>query len=272
MATEFLMPKLGLTMEEGTITEWFADDGTTIAAGDPLLRIETDKTETDVEAAATGRLHRVGQVGDTFACGDLIGWFLADDEAPPAGSAPATSTAAAASTPPPASAAPVAAVSTAAPATAVINGGRIVASPLTKRLAGERNIDLRTVRGTGPGGRIIAADLDDLPAAPPAAVRPPALRGIQWHACYRSRAQPRRPARCRPRPGVDRSGRTAHHERLGGAARSRADRQWRDPRHRKLRRPPWRRHCRRRPVRFASPACEARSPSGCTSHCARWRS
>ena len=52
----------------------------TIVGRQPVLRIETDKTETDVEAAATGRLHRVGQVGDTFACGERIGWFLADGE------------------------------------------------------------------------------------------------------------------------------------------------------------------------------------------------
>ena len=166
MATEFLMPKLGLTMEEGTITEWFADDGTTISAGDPLLRIETDKTETDVEAAATGRLHRVGQVGDTFACGELIGWFLGDGEDAPAGSAPA------AEATPAAAPAPVTAAPTAAPSATVVNTGRIIASPLTKRLATERNIDLRTVRGTGPGGRIVAADLDDLPAAPPPVAAP----------------------------------------------------------------------------------------------------
>ena len=89
MATEFLMPKLGLTMEEGTIIEWFADDGAPITAGEPLLRIETDKTETDVEAAATGRLHRVGQVGNTFACGERIGWFLDDGEDAPGAPAPA---------------------------------------------------------------------------------------------------------------------------------------------------------------------------------------
>jgi pyruvate dehydrogenase E2 component (dihydrolipoamide acetyltransferase) len=159
MATEFLMPKLGLTMEEGTITEWFADDGASITAGAPLLRIETDKTETDVEAAATGRLHRVGQVGETFACGERIGWFLEEGEDAPASSAPAAATApAGAAAPPPTAAA-------AAPGPAVAHTGRIVASPLTKRLAGERNIDLRTVRGTGPGGRIVAADLDNLPAA-----------------------------------------------------------------------------------------------------------
>lgn len=158
MATEFLMPKLGLTMEEGTITEWFADDGASITAGAPLLRIETDKTETDVEAAANGRLHRVGQVGETFACGERIGWFLEEGEDAPASAAPAAVAAPAATVaaaPPP----------SAAPAAAVTHTGRVIASPLTKRLAGERNIDLRTVRGTGPGGRIVAADLDNLPAA-----------------------------------------------------------------------------------------------------------
>ena len=160
MATEFLMPKLGLTMEEGTITEWFADDGASITAGAPLLRIETDKTETDVEAAATGRLQRVGQVGETFACGERIGWFLDEGEDAPASAAPtAAAPAQAVADAPPAAATP------AAPATTVAHTGRIVASPLTKRLAAERNIDLRTVRGTGPGGRIIAADLDHLPAA-----------------------------------------------------------------------------------------------------------
>jgi pyruvate dehydrogenase E2 component (dihydrolipoamide acetyltransferase) len=160
MATEFLMPKLGLTMEEGTITEWFADDGASITAGAPLLRIETDKTETDVEAAATGRLHRVGQVGETFACGERIGWFLEEGEDAPASAAPAAAApATAVVATPPSTAAPAAAIA-AAPHT-----GRVIASPLTKRLAGERNIDLRTVQGTGPGGRIVAADLDDLPAA-----------------------------------------------------------------------------------------------------------
>jgi pyruvate dehydrogenase E2 component (dihydrolipoamide acetyltransferase) len=173
MATEFLMPKLGLTMEEGTITEWFADDGATITAGEPLLRIETDKTETDVEAAATGRLHRIGQVGETFSCGDRIGWFLDDGEAAPETAQPAapptTATATGAAPPAPPAGTP-------SPPPVAVNSGRVIASPLTKRLAAERNIDLRTVRGTGPGGRIVAADLDDLPttATAPTAGRQPA--------------------------------------------------------------------------------------------------
>ena len=84
MATEFLMPKLGLTMEEGTITEWLVADGATVEVGAAILRIETDKTETDVEAGAAGRLHVVGRAGDTFACGERIGWILGPDEAAPA--------------------------------------------------------------------------------------------------------------------------------------------------------------------------------------------
>lgn len=196
MATEFLMPKLGLTMEEGTITEWFADDGTSINAGQPLLRIETDKTETDVEAAGTGRLHRVGQVGETFACGDRIGWFLGDGEDAPVGSTPAAATTAATFAPPTTAAATPAAATS--PAAVSINTGRVVASPLTKRLATERNIDLRSVRGTGPGGRIIAADLDDvaatptpLPAAAPQPARPASVdagAGIPATAAARSLA------------------------------------------------------------------------------------
>ena len=178
MATEFLMPKLGLTMEEGTITEWFADDGAPITAGEPLLRIETDKTETDVEAAAAGRLHRVGQVGETFACGDRIGWFLDDGEDAPASAAPAAVAPAAAATAPPSDASAASPPAPAAPP--AVHTGRIVASPLTKRLAVERDIDLRTVPGTGPGGRIVAADLDDLPAtAAPALAPPPRTQPIR---------------------------------------------------------------------------------------------
>ncbi len=162
MATEFIMPKLGLTMEEGTITEWLVSDGATIEVGAAILRIETDKTETDVEAGASGRLHVVGRAGDTFACGELIGWILGPGEAAPAQAVAASSAAAPVAT---ASAAPVVSAATVAVAT----GGRIMASPLAKRLASERGLDLRTVRGTGPGNRIVAADLEGVAAAPPIA-------------------------------------------------------------------------------------------------------
>ena len=152
MATEFIMPKLGLTMEEGTITEWLVDDGDTVTAGAAVMRIETDKTETDVEAAGTGRLHRLGQVGETFACGEVIGWFLADGEAPrirrPAAAA-AVGRPAAAPAPSRSRLRPATGAATGAAGAAA--GGRIMASPLAKRLAAERNIDLRAITRHRPG-------------------------------------------------------------------------------------------------------------------------
>lgn len=162
MATEFLMPKLGLTMEEGTITEWLVADGDEVASGAAVLRIETDKTETDVEAAGSGRLHMTGQVGDTFACGERIGWFLEAGEDAPETAAPAAAAPAvpAVSATPAAPAQPVAAVA------ATLPGGRLIASPNVKRLAAERGIDLRTVHGTGPGGRIVSEDLEGVVAVP----------------------------------------------------------------------------------------------------------
>ena len=84
MPTEFVMPKLGLTMEEGTITEWLAQNGEVVSAGKPVLVIETDKVETEVEAPADGVLHATGTIGETFACGEVIGYLLADGEEPPA--------------------------------------------------------------------------------------------------------------------------------------------------------------------------------------------
>ena len=192
MATEFLMPKLGLTMEEGTIAEWLVPDGEVVERGAAVLRIETDKTETDVEAAGSGRLHMVGQVGDTFACGEQIGWFLADgedapDESAGSGTAPAgasdTSTAAAPAAvvahaaPTPAPAAPAPASPAPAPVRVTPTDERIIASPMAKRLAAERGIDLHTISGTGPGGRIVNADLDGVAPTPAASPTPSAAAG-----------------------------------------------------------------------------------------------
>ena len=77
VATAFAMPKLGLTMEAGTILRWLVDDGTEVDEGTPVLEIETDKVESEVEASESGRLHQIGIVGETYACGEQIGWFLA---------------------------------------------------------------------------------------------------------------------------------------------------------------------------------------------------
>ena len=89
MATEFLMPKLGLTMEEGTIREWLVPDGAEVQPGTAVMSIETDKVESEVESAVGGRLHHLAAVGDTFPCGAVIALLLDEGEAPPQAGAPA---------------------------------------------------------------------------------------------------------------------------------------------------------------------------------------
>lgn len=159
MATEVPMPKLGLTMEEAMIIEWLVDDGVTVEADQPIIRIETDKTETDVGAPAAGRLHQLGRPGDVFPCGELIGWLLAEGEAPPAPTSPATDVTA---TSPAASTAPSASVTVPASAfdAPTPQGGRLLASPNARRVAAERAIPLHLVHGTGPGGRIVSEDVE----------------------------------------------------------------------------------------------------------------
>src|SRR3954447_6571427 len=84
MATDVPMPKLGLTMEEGTILEWLVPDGAHVEADAPIMLIETDKTETEVGAPGTGRLHQLGRPGETFGCGVRVAVLLDDGEVVPA--------------------------------------------------------------------------------------------------------------------------------------------------------------------------------------------
>ena len=162
MASEFLMPKLGLTMEEGTIVEWLVDDGAAISAGMAVLRVETDKVETDVEAIAPGRLHRVAAVGDTRACGEVIAYVLADGEQPPTATRstpPATTPLT--TTPTSAASTPAVTNTNASPSpTHVHSDGRAFISPNAYRVARELGVDVRTVLGTGPGGRVVSEDVE----------------------------------------------------------------------------------------------------------------
>ena len=157
MATEFQMPKLGLTMEAGTIIDWHVADGAEVTEGTPVLAIETDKVESDVEASASGRIHQIGAPGETFGCGARIGWILAEGEEPPAAStagSPATASrseaygARATSAPAPAAGAP-----------ARGEGGRILSSPNARRVAAELSVAIAAVAGSGPGGRIVSEDV-----------------------------------------------------------------------------------------------------------------
>ena len=167
MSTEFIMPKLGLTMEEGTILEWLVEDGTEITQGMAVLRIETDKVESDVESPGAGRFHRVGNQGDTYPCGALIGYLLADGEEPPVAKAPAaaatptSSSSSTSSSATVASSAPVAQSNISNTVVAPRREGRLFASPNARRVAKELGIDIETVVGSGPEGRITSEDVEE---------------------------------------------------------------------------------------------------------------
>jgi pyruvate/2-oxoglutarate dehydrogenase complex dihydrolipoamide acyltransferase (E2) component len=147
MAVEVLLPKLGLTMQEGTIEEWLVPAGQAVSVGEPILRLATDKVDVEVEAEAEGHLHPVVEAGATLAPGVRIAWLLAGGEELPAGDSPVTADAAA---------------SPAAPAE------RLLSSPNARRVGRANGVDLAAVRGTGPGGRIVSEDVEEFIAAAPA--------------------------------------------------------------------------------------------------------
>src|SRR5262245_65414761 len=80
MATDVPMPKLGLTMEEATIIEWLVADGTVVEVDQPIVLIETDKTESEIGSPGQGRLHQLGRSGEVFQCGQRIAVLLAEGE------------------------------------------------------------------------------------------------------------------------------------------------------------------------------------------------
>ncbi|MGI9624746.1 MAG: E3 binding domain-containing protein, partial [Acidimicrobiales bacterium] len=190
MATLIQMPKLGLTMTEGTITDWVADAGQKVAVGDVVMLIETDKVEAEVEAVADGVVHHTAAVGETLEPGQGVGWLLADDEAPPDGGPPPKSEMKQVE-PSPATEPTTNGASPEASASREVDGSdsaRIKASPNAKRVAAELAVDLALVVGTGPDGRITSEDVEAaLPAgrgiggrilASPNARRVAGLRGI----------------------------------------------------------------------------------------------
>ena len=169
MAVEFPMPKLGLTMEEATIVAWLVADGSEVDQGAVVLQIETDKVESDVEASGSGVLHITGVVGETYECGDRIGWFLEPGESPPVDEAPAARRPPSGGRRSPGGPRPVQPGS--APRSST--GPRLLASPNARRVAAERGIDLSRVAGSGPGGRIVSEDVPDVDLSPSVRHREP---------------------------------------------------------------------------------------------------
>ena len=173
MATEILMPALSPTMEEGTLAKWLVSEGDTVKSGDILAEIETDKATMEFEAVDEGTIGKllVAEGTQGVKVNTPIATLIADGEtadapapaaAPAAAPAPAATAAAA-----PAAAAPAAPAP--APAPVATGGKRVFASPLARRIAAEKGIDLATVTGSGPNGRIVRADVEGLSASAPAA-------------------------------------------------------------------------------------------------------
>ncbi|KAA0226409.1 2-oxo acid dehydrogenase subunit E2 [Fimbriimonadia bacterium ATM] len=164
--TEVIMPKMGDAMEEGTLVEWLKGEGATVKSGEVLGNIQTDKAVVELTAPASGVLSGLLiQAGETVPVGNAIAAILKDGESLPdgwGGSArvPEPAKAAAAAESPRAEAKSTATqVVERPPQPAPVSTGRIVASPLAKRLAKELGVSLEGIRGTGPNGRIVERDV-----------------------------------------------------------------------------------------------------------------
>ncbi|MBD3392925.1 MAG: hypothetical protein GF418_12540 [Chitinivibrionales bacterium] len=184
MAEKLVMLALSPTMETGTIAKWTKNEGDTVASGDVVCEVETDKATMEYESTADGTLLKVivgsgGQVkvGDPIAIvgeeGEDISQLLSQvasasaAASPKPASAPSEDSAAGPATNPPPESIPAGPSAQRpapqAPEASAAPGG-VLASPLARRLAREKGIDLRSVRGSGPGGRIVKRDLETAPA------------------------------------------------------------------------------------------------------------
>ncbi len=204
---EITMPRLSDSMEEGTILRWLVADGAAIARGDEIAEIETDKANMTYEADAAGVFRAVAAEGDALPVGAVIAHVLADGESAPSGGAPAAPPAGPVAgeddsaggaaeivspAPPAGSAAAldgegaaVAGAPASSPSMPVVvdgsePGARVKASPVARRLARELGVELASLAGSGPGGRIVKADVEaasqGAAAAQPTAAPAPAAQ------------------------------------------------------------------------------------------------
>ena len=171
MATQILMPALSPTMEEGTLAKWLVKEGDVVKSGQILAEIETDKATMEFEAVDEGTVGRILVAAGTAGVkvNTPIAVLVEDGESADAAAAP-TKAAPAASP----AAAPVAALAPVAASAPAPRGPRVFASPLARRIAAEKGLDLTGVKGSGPHGRIVKADVDGAQAAPKAMAPTPA--------------------------------------------------------------------------------------------------
>ncbi len=170
MATQVILPKVDMDMATGRIARWLVAEGMAVKKGDPLFEIETDKAAMEIDAPASGVLRNCAREGADVAVGNAVAWIVAEGESF-SGAAAALAT-------------PVAPAAPAAVPSAPANGVR--ATPLARRLARRAGLDVASVTGSGPHGRIVKADVEDAiaartaaPAAAPAAAPQPAAAAPQ---------------------------------------------------------------------------------------------
>ena len=175
MPINILMPALSPTMEEGTLAKWLVKEGDKVSSGAVLAEIETDKATMEFEAVDEGTVGKivVPEGTEGVKVNDLIAVLLEDGESvediAAAPAAKAETPAPTAKQEAPAAAAPVAPAATGTKPSA---NGRVFASPLARRIAAERGLDLGAMKGSGPGGRIVKADVESAQPKPPAAAAP----------------------------------------------------------------------------------------------------
>ncbi len=169
MAIEIVLPRMGMTMEEGTIIAWLKKEGDKVKAGEPLIEIETDKTIVEIEAQEDGILERIlADEGETLPIGTLIGFIVAEGETLPDDSARKPTT--------------VDQIEDAGKKSTIEDVSsnerrgdeKIKASPAARRLAWELGVELSNISGTGPGGRIVAWNIEQAvqtQTTPPAQVK-----------------------------------------------------------------------------------------------------
>lgn len=169
-----MMPKLGLTMQEGTVAAWLVASATPVSTGCAVLAISTDKIETEIEVEADGVLHHAAPEGAAVACGEVVAWLCDPDEVPPETHVGAP---------------PFATVEDGAgsaggsapegPDPVTHDGARVFASPNARRVAADLGVDVQSISGSGPGGRIVSEDVVACAGAPRvAAVISPVARRL----------------------------------------------------------------------------------------------
>jgi len=194
MASKVIMPKLSPTMEEGQIARWLKKEGDKVSMGEPLAEIDTDKATMEMQALSNGVLRKIliGE-GESAPLGQLIGIIGEPDEdisallseAPAKAPATIAQPAPAANEPAQTAESQPAEPATEKPAAATSGNGagdRLIVSPLAARMAAEAGIDLRSLQGSGPGGRIIKKDIESAMSQQqpsPAAAGRPALRVVE---------------------------------------------------------------------------------------------